>query len=127
MHVRDQESRDKPTVSMAIMAAANKSPTKFAPADWHTSNFLVSSSAERQRAATHTIRQENHRLSNDTGALFQLQNLLLHGCTLVHVAPLRLDDCVVRAHYVALDIRPLSFSCLFIVCYAHNHVNLQKM
>jgi hypothetical protein len=48
------------------MAAANLSPTKFALADWHTSNFLVSSSAERQRAATHTIRQENHRLSNDT-------------------------------------------------------------
>ena len=59
-----------------IMAAANLSPTKFALADWHTSNFLVSSSAERQRAATHTIRQENHRLSNDTGTLFQLKDAI---------------------------------------------------
>jgi tektin-2 len=46
--------------------AVNGRPTKFAPDDWKTANSLTASSAERQRAAAHTIRQENQRISNDT-------------------------------------------------------------
>ena len=63
----DLEAETSGALKMAAVSQQQRSPTKFAPADWHTSNFLVSSSAERQRAAAHSIRQESHRLSNDTG------------------------------------------------------------
>ena len=42
------------------------SPTKYATADWHTSNFVIQSSAERQRSVAHTIRQQSEVLRNDT-------------------------------------------------------------
>ena len=48
-------------------AMAAVSPTKFAPADWHLSNFVISSSAERQRGATHDVRQQSQKLRNETG------------------------------------------------------------
>ena len=59
--------------------------TKFSQEDWKTSNFLVSSSAERQRAAAHTIRQENHKLSNHTGKKHWAKVTANHGLFLVTV------------------------------------------
>lgn len=46
---------------------ATLSPTKYATADWHTSNFVIQTSAERQRNVAHTIRQQSEFLRNDTG------------------------------------------------------------
>ena len=46
-----------------------RSPTKFAPADWHTANYIIASSSERQRTTAHNIRQQSQRLRNDTGEL----------------------------------------------------------
>ena len=60
VRMRNSETR---LLWLQEMAAA----TKFSQDDWKTSNFLVSSSAERQRTAAHTIRQENHKISNHTG------------------------------------------------------------
>ena len=47
--------------------AHQRSPTKFAPADWHTANFVIASSSERQRTTAHDVRQQSQRLRNDTG------------------------------------------------------------
>ena len=41
--------------------------TRYAPADWHTANTVIATSAERQRGATHDIRQQSYRLRNETG------------------------------------------------------------
>ena len=46
---------------------AMASPTKFAPVDWHTSNLLQSSTAERQRQISHDIRQLSNATRNVTG------------------------------------------------------------
>ena len=52
---------------MATVVRQKHSPTKFAPSDWKTSNFVIASSAERQRSAAHDIRQQSLKLRNDTG------------------------------------------------------------
>lgn len=52
---------------MATVVRQKHSPTKFAPTDWKTSNFVVASSAERQRSTAHDIRQQSQRLRNETG------------------------------------------------------------
>ena len=50
-----------------MATAIQKSPTKFTPADWHTSNTLIQGSAERQRDITHRLRQEGYQTRNETG------------------------------------------------------------
>ena len=52
---------------MATGVQVQRSPTKFAPADWHTSNHMVASSAERQRTISHDVRQESQKIRNETG------------------------------------------------------------
>ena len=52
---------------MATVVRQKHSPTKFAPSDWKTSNFVIASSAERQRSTAHDIRQQSLKLRNDTG------------------------------------------------------------
>lgn len=47
------------------MAAATQY-RKFAPSDWHLSNFTIASSAERQRSIAHDVRQQSQRLRNET-------------------------------------------------------------
>ena len=66
---RNGTERNASSIVVAIVtkSAFMADSTKFAPDDWKTGNFLVSSSAERQRAAAHNIRQENHKISNNTG------------------------------------------------------------
>lgn len=49
--------------------ASSVSPTKFAPVDWHTSNLLLSSTADRQRQVSHDIRQISTTTRNVTGEL----------------------------------------------------------
>ncbi len=44
----------------------NKLPPRYAVSDWHTSNKIVSSNAERLRNSSHTIRQEARSLRNQT-------------------------------------------------------------
>lgn len=60
---------------MATVVRQKHSPTKFAPSDWKTSNFVVASSAERQRSTAHDIRQQSQRLRNETGVPITLQTL----------------------------------------------------
>ena len=46
---------------------SKKYPTKFAPGDWHTSNFVISSSAERQQSIARDVRQQSKIVRNQTG------------------------------------------------------------
>lgn len=46
--------------------AANKLPPRYAVSDWHTSNKIVRTNAERLRNASHDVRQEARRLRNET-------------------------------------------------------------
>lgn len=49
---------------LLIMATA-----KYAPADWHTSNSVIRSSAENQRSTSHDIRNRSNITRNETGIL----------------------------------------------------------
>jgi len=44
----------------------NKLPPRYAVSDWHTSNTLLRTNAERLRDSSHTIRQDARRLRNET-------------------------------------------------------------
>ena len=47
------------------MATLSLKPTsRFSPSDWFASNDHISTNAERQRVATHEIRQEARQLIN---------------------------------------------------------------
>ena len=46
--------------------AANKLPPRYAVSDWHTSNKLIRTNAERLRDSSHTVRQDARRLRNET-------------------------------------------------------------
>lgn len=47
------------------MATMSLKPTsRYAPSDWFASNDYISTNAERQRIATHEIRQEARQLVN---------------------------------------------------------------
>ncbi|CAH1255246.1 TEKT2 [Branchiostoma lanceolatum] len=49
------------------MATLSQKPvTRYNPPDWFTSNFTISTNAERQRDASHQIRQEARNLRNET-------------------------------------------------------------
>ncbi|XP_074636417.1 tektin-2-like [Acropora palmata] len=43
-----------------------KIPPRFAVSDWHTSNTVIRTNAERQRDASHRVRQESRFLRNET-------------------------------------------------------------
>ena len=43
-----------------------KIPPRFAVSDWHTSNAIIRTNAERQRDASHRVRQESRFLRNET-------------------------------------------------------------
>lgn len=43
-----------------------KFPPRYAVADWHTSNNIIRTNAERQRDSSHRIRQESRFLRNET-------------------------------------------------------------
>ena len=48
------------------MATYHKPMERFSTADWHKSNFTVSTNAERQRTASHDTRQSARHLRNET-------------------------------------------------------------
>lgn len=48
------------------MATTVKPATRYATSDWFTSNHTISTNAERQRTASHDIRQEGRFLRNET-------------------------------------------------------------
>lgn len=49
------------------MALTNpKIPPRFAVSDWHTSNTIIRTNAERQRDSSHRVRQESRFLRNET-------------------------------------------------------------
>ncbi|XP_013390062.1 tektin-2-like [Lingula anatina] len=48
------------------MATQVKPATRFAPSDWFTSNYTISTNAERQRESSHQVRQESRFLRNET-------------------------------------------------------------
>ena len=48
------------------MATNVKPATRYATSDWFTSNYTISTNAERQRSASHDIRQEGRFLRNET-------------------------------------------------------------
>lgn len=48
------------------MATYVKPATRHATSDWFTSNYTISTNAERQRAASHDVRQEARFLRNET-------------------------------------------------------------
>jgi len=48
------------------MATYVKPATRYATSDWFTSNYTISTNAERQRNASHDIRQEGRFLRNET-------------------------------------------------------------
>ena len=55
------------TFTIISMAVANhKLPPRYAVSDWHTSNKILRTNAERLRDASHSIRQEARRLGNET-------------------------------------------------------------
>ena len=43
-----------------------KLPPRFAVSDWHTSNTIIRTNAERQRDSSHRVRQESRFLRNET-------------------------------------------------------------
>ncbi|XP_072276266.1 tektin-2 isoform X2 [Pyxicephalus adspersus] len=60
-----------PCISYVIvctnMATLSLKPgSRFSVPDWHTNNALISTNAERQRSASHQIRQEARSLRNET-------------------------------------------------------------
>jgi len=48
------------------VSLTNDLPPRYALSDWHTSNKLLRSNAERLRNSSHTIRQDARRLTNET-------------------------------------------------------------
>jgi len=48
------------------MATEVRPTTRFQPPDWFTSNYTISTNAERQRDASHQVRQEGRFLRNET-------------------------------------------------------------
>ncbi|XP_064382197.1 tektin-2-like [Halichondria panicea] len=44
----------------------SKYPTKFAPADWHTSNHMIASSAERQQSIARDVREQSKIVQIET-------------------------------------------------------------
>lgn len=52
--------------SSIIMATELRPNTRFQPPDWHTSNYTISTNAERQRDASHQVRQEARFIRNET-------------------------------------------------------------
>ena len=48
------------------MATYVKPATRHATSDWFTSNYTISTNAERQRSASHDVRQEARFLRNET-------------------------------------------------------------
>ncbi|XP_067952184.1 tektin-B1-like [Watersipora subatra] len=48
------------------MATHVKTSVRYQPADWYTSNYSISTNAERQREASFQTRQESRFLSNET-------------------------------------------------------------
>lgn len=48
------------------MASYVKPATRYATSDWFTSNYTISTNAERQRSASHDVRQEGRFLRNET-------------------------------------------------------------
>ena len=46
--------------------ASKKVPPRYAVSDWHTSNKILRTNAERLRNASHDVRQEARRLRNET-------------------------------------------------------------
>lgn len=48
------------------MASHVKNAVRYQPADWFTSNYTISTNAERQREASFQTRQEARFLSNET-------------------------------------------------------------
>jgi len=48
------------------MATYVKPGERYATSDWFTSNYVISTDAERQRVASHETRQESHYLRNET-------------------------------------------------------------
>ncbi|XP_067679176.1 tektin-2-like [Haliotis asinina] len=48
------------------MATELRPTTRFQPPDWFTSNYTISTNAERQRDASHQVRQEGRFLRNET-------------------------------------------------------------
>ena len=51
-------------------AFQQKEPPKFSPSDWHTANYLLASSSNRQRQIAHDIRQESETTRNVKGKCF---------------------------------------------------------
>lgn len=51
---------------ISAMATHVKNAVRFQPADWYTSNYSISTNAERQREASFQTRQESRFLSNET-------------------------------------------------------------
>ena len=48
------------------MATYVKPGERYASSDWFTSNYVISTDAERQRVVSHETRQESHYLRNET-------------------------------------------------------------
>ena len=48
------------------MATVERAQSRFQPPDWFTSNYSISTNAERQRDASHQTRQESRFLRNET-------------------------------------------------------------
>ena len=48
------------------MATQVKPTTRYNTQDWFTSNYAISTNAERQRGASHDVRQEGRFLRNET-------------------------------------------------------------
>ena len=48
------------------MATVERNINRFQPPDWFTSNYTISTNAERQREASHQTRQESRFLRNET-------------------------------------------------------------
>lgn len=48
------------------MATYVKPSTRYATSDWFTSNYTISTNAERQRTASHDVRQDSRFLRNET-------------------------------------------------------------
>ena len=65
---RLQDIFRQPPEALPAMAKLVQSPPKYLPAEWHQSNHLNYSTAEKERAASERLRAECERLRKETEA-----------------------------------------------------------
>lgn len=86
-----------------VMATLSVKPgSRFSVPDWHTNSALISTNAERQRSASHQIRQEARSLRNETNNQVSTRKQV---CLILAVNNVTIVCVILISHYIAFAIR----------------------